>query len=150
MRQAQESWGLVYPIRYKTEQIIGDLPAAASRPFPNVRIGSRPADPGRGLFAKIAAASGGAVFDWTNRADLLVAVGNVLVDLRSQYGVGYRPPQKNEAVFRRLKVRVKRPNLVVRTREGYIYRQPGRPRRATSPQVRIALGVRLQTGDVQN
>jgi VWFA-related protein len=135
MRQAQESWGLVYPIRYKTEQIIGDLPAAASRPFPSIalHIGSPPADPGRGFFAKIVAASGGAIFDWTTRADLLVAVGNVLADLRSQYGVGYRPPLTNEAGFRRLKVRVKRPNLVVRTREGYIYRQPVRPRRATSP-----------------
>ena len=135
MRQAQESWGLVYPIRYKTEQIIGDLPVAASRPFPSIglRIGGPPADPGRGFFAKIVAASGGAIFDWTTRADLLLAVGNVLADLRSQYGVGYRPPLKNEAGFRRLKVRVKRPNLVVRTREGYIYRQPVRPRRATSP-----------------
>ena len=133
MRQAVESWGIVYPIRYKTEQIIGDLPAAASRPFPNViHIGSAPKDPGRGLLAKIAAASGGEIFEWTNRADLLLAVGNVLADLRSQYSLGYRPPLQNEGVFRRLKVRVKWPNLTVRTREGYIYRQPGRPRRATS------------------
>jgi len=135
MRQAQESWGLVYPIRYKTEQIIGDLPAAAPRIFPSIgiQIGSAPADPGRGFFAKIVAANGGEIFDWTTRADLLVAVGNVLADLRSQYGLGYRPPREDEASFRRLKVRVKRPNLVVRTREGYINRQLNRPRRATSP-----------------
>jgi len=134
IRLAQESWGLVYPIRYKTEQIIGDLPPAAPRSFPNIiRIGSPPADPGRGMFAKITAASGGEIFDWTTRADLLVAVGNVLADLRSQYGLGYRPPLRNETGFRRLKVRVKRPNLVVRTREGYINRQMDRPRRATSP-----------------
>jgi len=31
-------------------------------------IGSSPADPGRRLFAVIAAASGGGVFDWTTRA----------------------------------------------------------------------------------
>jgi VWFA-related protein len=134
VRQAQNSWGLVYPIRYKTKQIIGDLPAAAPRLFPNVvHIGSRPKDPGEGLFAKIAAASGGAIFDWTTRADLLVAVGNALTDLRSQYGVAYRPPLKTETGLRHLKVRVKRPDLVVRTREGYIYRQPDRPRRVTSP-----------------
>jgi VWFA-related protein len=134
MRQGQESWAIVYPIRYKTEQIIGDQPAAASRPFPSIvlHIGHAPDDPRRGIFEKIVAASGGAIFDWTTRADLLLAVGNVLADLRSQYGVGYRPPVKNGAVFRSLKVRVKRPNLVVRTREGYIYRRPVRPRRATS------------------
>ena len=135
MRQAQESWGLVYPIRYKTEQIIGYLPPPGPRLFPNVgiQIGSAPADPRRGVFEKITAAGGGEIFDWTTRADLLVAVGNVLADLRSQYSLGYRPPPKDEAGFRRLKVRVKRPNLVVRTREGYINRQLGRPRRATSP-----------------
>ena len=55
-------------------------------------------DPGRGLFAKIAAASGGAIFDWTTCADLLVAVGNALADLRSQYGAGYRRPLKNEII----------------------------------------------------
>ena len=135
MRQGQESWAVVYPIRYKTEQIIGDLPPAASRPFPSIvlQIGGPPADPRRGIFEKITVASGGAIFDWTTRADLLLAVGNVLADLRSQYGVGYRLPLKKDASFRRLKVRVKRPNLVVRTREGYIYHQPVRPRRATSP-----------------
>jgi Ca-activated chloride channel family protein len=135
MRLAQESWGLVYPIRYKTEQIIGDLPAAASRPFPSIVLqrGGPPPDPRRGVFEKITAASGGEIFDWTTRADLLVAVGNVLADLRSQYSLGYRPPLRNEADFRRLKVGVKRPNLAVRTREGYINQPLARPRRATSP-----------------
>jgi VWFA-related protein len=135
IRQAQKSWGVVYPIRYKTEQIIGDQP----RPFPltfprpSVHIGPRPAYPDREPFKKITAASGGEIFDWTTRADLLLAVGNVLAELRSQYGVGYRPPLRNEADLRRLKVRVKRPNLVARTREGYINRQLDRPRRVTSP-----------------
>jgi len=123
LRQAQESWAIVYPIRYKTEQAIGKIPEPAGRPFPNViRIGSRPADPGRELFAQIAVASGGAVFEWTTRQDLIAAVGNALADLRSQYGIGYEPPHTNGGKgFRRVKVRVKRPNLVVRTREGYIY-----------------------------
>jgi Ca-activated chloride channel homolog len=135
MRLAQESWGLVYPIRYKTEQIIGDLPTAAPRLFPSIgiTIGGPPADPRRGVFEKITAASGGEIFDWTTRADLLVAVGNVLADLRSQYSLGYRPPLRNAADFRRLRVRVKRPNLTVRTREGYLNQQLERPRRATSP-----------------
>ena len=122
LRNAQESWVLVYPIRYKTEQAIGEIPAAARRPFPGIRIGSPPADPGRELFSKIAAASGGEIFEWTTRQDLIAAVKNALADLRSQYGIGYRPPwRKITNEFRRIKVRVKRPNLVVRTREGYLY-----------------------------
>ncbi len=135
MQLAQESWGLVYPIRYKTEQIIGDLPPAAPRIFPTpaIQIGHAPADPRKGVFEKITAAGGGEIFDWTTRADLLVAVGNVLEDLRSQYSLGYRPPQTDEPGLRHLKVRVKRPNVAVRTREGYIRRRQGRPRRVKSP-----------------
>ena len=121
IQRAQESWALVYPVRFKTEQIIGDLPPAARRPFPSViRIGSAPDDPGRGLFEKIAAASGGEVFEWTTRQDLMAAVENALEDLRSQYAIAYRQPHMSGGKrFRRVKVRVKRANLVVRTREGY-------------------------------
>ena len=121
--RAKESWALMYPVRYKTEQAIGYLPASARRPFPPLfRIGSAPEDPGRKLFEKIAEASGGEIFEWTTRQDLSAAIGNALADLRSQYGIAYRPPGQNgEKRFRRIKVRVKRPNLVARTREGYFY-----------------------------
>lgn len=123
LRQAQESWALVYPIRYKTEQSVGEMPEPAWRPFPSViRVGSRPADPGRELFAQIAVATGGEVFDWTTRQDLVAAVGGALADLRSQYSIAYAPPRASGGSnFRRIKVRVKRPNLVARTREGYFY-----------------------------
>ncbi|HEY3038481.1 MAG TPA: VWA domain-containing protein [Pyrinomonadaceae bacterium] len=121
-RQAQESWALVYPIRYKTEQAIGELPSPARRPFPAaIRIGSPPADPGRKLFEQIAATTGGGVLEWTTRLDLIAAVKNALADLRSQYGLAYTPLRNRGNGFRRTRVRVKRPNLVVRTREGYFY-----------------------------
>ena len=121
-REAQESWTLVYAIRYTTEQAIGEMPVPARRPFPVIRIGSPPADPGRELFGQIAAASGGQLFEWTTRQDLIAAVRNALRDLRSQYGLAYRPPRSKVGNgFRRIKVRVKPPNLVVRTREGYFY-----------------------------
>lgn len=74
VRQAQESWALIYPIRYKTEQAIGDLPVSGRRPFPPIiRIGSAPEDPGRELFEKIAGASGGEVFELTTPQDLTAA-----------------------------------------------------------------------------
>jgi Ca-activated chloride channel homolog len=120
LRQANETWTIVYPIRYKTEQVIGAIPTRAQRPFPNIRIGSAPADPGRKLFEQIAAATGGEIFDWTTRQDFISAVRNALADLRSQYGLGYKPPRVNgKDGFRHTKVRVKRANLAVRTRDGY-------------------------------
>ena len=121
--RARESWALMYPVRYKTEQVIGDLPTPVRRPFPAViSIGSAPDDPGRELFQKIAIASGGEIFEWTTRQDLIAALGNALADLRSQYGIAYRPPdQDGKRRFRQIKVRVKRPNLIAQTREGYVY-----------------------------
>jgi Ca-activated chloride channel homolog len=134
-RQAQESWALVYPIRYKTEQSVGEMPEPAGRPFPRaIRIGSRPADPGRELFAQIAAAGGGEVFEWTTRQDLIAAVSNAFADLRSQYGLAYTPPRRTGGNgFRRIKVRVKRPNLVARTREGYFYDKLDQRNTSTPP-----------------
>jgi Ca-activated chloride channel homolog len=122
-RRSQESWALVYAVRYKTEQAIGEIPSRASRPSPTlIRIGRSPADPGRKLFEQIAAASGGEVFEWTTKQDLTVALKSALADLRSQYGLAYKPRRPNGvSAFRHIKVRVKLPNLVVRTREGYLY-----------------------------
>lgn len=134
LEQAQESWALIYPVRYQTEQAIGTLPKPSWRPFPNViRIGAPPADPGRELFTQIAAATGGAVFEWTTRQDLIAASEKALADLRSQYSLAYAPPHpQNRNNFRRLQVRLKQPNLVARTRRGYFYDRLGR-RGAASP-----------------
>jgi len=52
---------------------------------------------------------------------LIAALRNALADLRSQYGIGYRPQRHSGAEFRRVQVRVRRPNLIARTREGYLY-----------------------------
>jgi Ca-activated chloride channel family protein len=120
-RSAQESWALLYPVRYRTEQVIGDSPEPAWRPARAIRLGSRPADPGRELFSQIAEASGGDVFEWTTQRDLNVAVEGVLSDLRSQYGIAYKPPRSGHRTgFHRIKVRVKRSGMVARTREGYL------------------------------
>lgn len=127
-RQAQESWVLVYPICYQTER---EMPKVVRGPFPSfgIRLGSPAADPGRKLFAQIAEATGGEVFDWTTRQDLLTAIGHALADLRGQYSIAYTPRRtNNQDDFRRIKVRVKRPNLVVRTREGYFYNSLQLPR----------------------
>lgn len=119
-RQAEESWALVYPIRYKTRQFIGALPEPAHRPIGAIRLGRGPADPGRELFSKIASASGGEVFEWTTQQDLTVVIENALADLRSQYGLAYKPPRTDDSSgSHRIKVRVKRPEMIVRTRESY-------------------------------
>jgi VWFA-related protein len=122
-RQAEESWALVYPIRFKTKQIIGHFPEPARGRFPSIgiSIGGSPKAPGNELFSEITAASGGSVFEFTNEDDLTHAVREVLTDLRSQYGIAYAPPDAGPRKgFHRIKVRVKKPGLIVRTRNGYL------------------------------
>ncbi len=54
------------------------------------------------------------------------AFTNIADELRRQYSLGYYPTRQSSAVERRqLKVRVKRPNLVVRARDNYVYRPSG-------------------------
>ncbi|HEX8845259.1 MAG TPA: VWA domain-containing protein [Pyrinomonadaceae bacterium] len=119
---AQESWALVYPIRYKTRQMIGELPKPAWRPARAIVIGSEPKNPGIEFLEKIAGETGGASFEFQTQQDLAAALEKTFADLRSQYSMAYRPPQRKdegENVFHRIKVRINRPDAVARTRVGY-------------------------------
>ncbi|MDT4896214.1 MAG: hypothetical protein QOH25_1291 [Acidobacteriota bacterium] len=117
---AEESWALVYPVRYKTKQWIGHDPKPAWRPARAITIGSAPTNPSVELLAKIATASGGEVFEFTTQQDLALALQKTLTDLRSQYSLAYRPPQaKDKNGFHRIRVRVKQQGLAVRARDGY-------------------------------
>jgi VWFA-related protein len=118
-RRAQESWALIYPVRYKTQHFAGQLPKPAWRPLGHISI-HKPSDPGRELLADIANTSGGMIFDWTAQQDLVVALQQVLKDLRSRYSLAYKPPRTGATdSFHRIKVRVKKPGVIVRTGDGY-------------------------------
>ena len=117
---AEESWALVYPVRFKTKQWIGDAPKPAWRPARAITIGSAPTNPSIELLSKIATATGGDVFEFTTQQDLALAIQKTLTDLRSQYSLAYRPPPvKDKNGFHRIKVRIKRQGLAVRARDGY-------------------------------
>jgi Ca-activated chloride channel homolog len=120
-RQAEESWAVVYPIRFKTKQVIGYFPEPVPRIPTIIKIGRAPKDPGSELFSAIATASGGSVFEFTNQMDLTEALREVIIDLRSQYSLAYTPPETaHRKGYHRIKVRVKKPGLITRTRDGYL------------------------------
>jgi VWFA-related protein len=117
-KQAQECWALIYPIRYKTQQFIGEMPKPAWRPVRT--ISTQPSNPGVKLFSEIANTTGGVVFDWTTRHDLVVALQQALTDLRGRYSLAYKPPRTAPAdTFHLIKVKVKKPDVIARTRVGY-------------------------------
>jgi VWFA-related protein len=56
------------------------------------------------------------------------AFTNIAEELRRQYSLGYYPSRQSSAPERRqIKVRVRRPNLVVRARDSYLYRPAAPP-----------------------
>lgn len=80
---------------------------------------------GRRYLEDIARNSGGRIFEADN--DLNVAFTGIAEELRRQYTIGYYPEavgQKGER--RQVRVRVQRPNLVVRAKNSYIVGESGK------------------------
>jgi VWFA-related protein len=78
------------------------------------------------------------------------AFTNIAEELRRQYSLGYYPSRQSQASERRqIRVRVKRPNLVVRARDSYVYRPGGGPADTTAQdtnQPRTAPELRRRFG----
>lgn len=79
------------------------------------------------LLAQLAAVSGGRVFQARDREAARQAADGMARELRRQYVLGYAPPP-GAAGWRRIEVRVNRPDLRVRARQGYVAPSPaGKP-----------------------
>ncbi len=108
---ARRSQALVYWIRL-------------GRPMPGVRSSWRDADEHRaereGL-EELVTASGGRILILESMDDTETAFANVLRELREQYVLGYYPTRNaGDGTWHRVRVRLKRSGLTVRTREGYL------------------------------
>ena len=65
--------------------------------------------------------SGGRVVELTNLKEAENAFTEILAELREQYALGYYPSQnKGDNSWHRITVRTRRPELMVRTKNGYI------------------------------
>jgi VWFA-related protein len=75
---------------------------------------------------QLAAETGGRHHNAEDLRYLEEAFTNIAEELRRQYSLGYYPARQSQAQERRLiKVRVKRPSLVVRARDSYVYKPTG-------------------------
>jgi len=92
-------------------------------------------------FAKLATATGGKALYGRNDVD--AEIGTTIRDGSSFYTLTYRPgnesrdPQK----FRKIRVTVDRPELVVTTREGYYLQRPASGVNPTAPSRRLAMDL---------
>jgi VWFA-related protein len=63
--------------------------------------------------------TGGAYFECREDTNLLQIFAQIEEELRSIYSLGYTPAKSAKSGFRKIKVEVKKPGMVVNTREGY-------------------------------
>ena len=145
VRKAEEADALIYPIRYDTStqyntrgrsrsrrgstgSILGDILAGIITGG-NVRIGGgggagqSPEEYARGksYLEELASLSGGRIFEADTTYNLDAAFRSIAEELRRQYSLGYYPETVGEnGTRRRIRVRVRRPNVVVRTKRSYI------------------------------
>lgn len=147
IRESEESEALFYPIRYDTMADMnggntGGGPTTRRPPTGggigsiigiilgggNVRIGggrgsagssSAEYETGKRYLAELARMSGGRNFEARN--DLTAAFSGIAEELRRQYSLGYYPENTGQRGDRRqIRVRVMRPNLIVRAKTSYI------------------------------
>jgi VWFA-related protein len=81
---------------------------------------------GSDYLRQLATLTGGRHFQADDLRNVGQAFTNIAEELRRQYSLGYYPSRTSQAAERRrLKVRVRRPDLVVRARDSYLYRPTG-------------------------
>lgn len=122
---AEEANALFFPIYYNT---FSDNSFGNGPPLPGGRIGSQIGtrtqdyDLGKKYLTELADYTGGRVFrPEATPGGLTAAFEGIAEELRRQYNIGYIPKEAGAAGQRkRIKVRVSRPNLVLRSRDSYI------------------------------
>jgi Ca-activated chloride channel family protein len=141
---AKEMDTLIFPIFFDTSRDMHRL--SRGGPFPggggNPRFpvpGRVPVDPrsprqradeemeiqrGRGYLHDLAEATGGTLYAADGLDSLGGAFGKIAAELRSLYNLGYiSTNQKKDGKFRKLTVKVDRPNAVVKSKKGYYSRK---------------------------
>ena len=130
--EAAESDAMIFPIYYNTylnNLGIGNG-GVLSSPYPFPGSGNSGASGmssseyalGRKYLEDLAADTGGRVFrPEATPGGLTAAFEGIAEELRRQYNIGYYPNEEGQAGQRKqIKVRVNRPNLIVRSRDSYI------------------------------
>ena len=118
---AEESDAMIFPVYYNTFKETASLSlATGGKPAPGTTAGEYKV--GRQYLEDLASYTGGRIFQpESTPGGLRRAFEGVADELRRQYSVGYIPKAEGKPGQRRqIKVRVQRPNLILRARDSYI------------------------------
>ena len=112
VREAQGSQAQIYAACFKIERESSGI---------GIPIGRGGYGSDCKLLSEIADATGGRSFEFESQSALAQVLKKTLDELRSQYTLAYYPSsQGNRAGFHKIKVVVKKPDLITQTREGYL------------------------------
>jgi len=136
VREAEEADSIIFPIYYNTffdnQRRNG---GGIFTPFPQIGgmggrgITSKEYALGREYLKDLADSTGGRVFNAENTpGGLTRTFESIAEELRRQYSIGYIPDSAGQIGQRKnIKVRVDRPNLVIRARDSYIVVDQNKP-----------------------
>jgi VWFA-related protein len=111
-RKAQESWAQIYAACFKTDRENSGIA---------IPIGGRGYGSDCKFLSEIADATGGRSFEFESPSALAQVLKKTLDELRSQYTLAYYPSsQGNRPGFHKIKVAVKKPDVMAVAREGYL------------------------------
>ena len=142
LREVVETDVLVYPIQYDTWDDVQKSRKNSAQVFyddndrpytvemPRIK-GEREEDykEANNFFREISSQTGGRIFRVSSTTNLDQAFASIADELRKVYSLGYYPGgERKTGVRYAIKVRVYRPNLLIRARNGYIWQ----PKRKTS------------------
>lgn len=143
LSQTAETDVLIYPIQYDTYDDVQKSRKESAqifydeddRPFivekPRIK-GEREADYrlAKDFAKELANQTGGRVYRVSSATNLVRAFANIADELRKIYSLGYYPSgERKSGARRQLKVRVYRPDLVIRSRNDYIWMRNRSPER---------------------
>jgi len=107
---AQRADTIIYSILFSNAQV---LPRVLLFPPPVALVR------GRNIMRRLARETGGGYFEVSKKKSIEQIYAEIEEELRNQYSIGYTPDASGDQKFRKITLTAKRPDLVVRTREGY-------------------------------
>ena len=117
----EESGALVYPVCYDTFADM-QVPSSIAKQIPLIAATRSKTnyEYGLGFLKEIAKRSGGRFYDVENITDTKQVFTNIAEELRRQYRVEYYPSNSaRDGSYRRIRVTVNKPGVVIRARQGY-------------------------------
>jgi Ca-activated chloride channel family protein len=136
LREAEEADATIFPIYYNTFADNNRRNGGIFSPFPTVMGGTTRQEYalGRAYLKDLAESTGGRVFNADDSpGGLTRTFESIAEELRRQYSIGYIPQEAGQAGQRKnIKVRVNRPNLIIRARDSYIVGEQTKPATPTT------------------